>query len=342
MNSIYENPYKILVNGEEKQIQGYNIDDYSYFKLRDIAEAVGGFEVGFENDTIQLSKDGYVYNNPAIDYSKYLGSYSKLGGSLGFYWHLDVTEISEDGIVFEFSYDKEGSEYVSEKAVFTDATHAVANGKFIFKSADGSYSEEDMIFNITLEDNGIVCNDILFSFGTKTNNSQSSSSLTITDDIKNNLSDLCIRISDFNDSSTVKTKEFANNFIFYYYTGKSSSVSKYDKSLNYDFDELFYGWSEDEVIRQYRLLFGQDMPIMTNDYEDRLYKYESGYYWVHASNYGDVKYEYINSVNTDDGIDVIFNHMDSEGYSFGTVTCHIVTADNENGYILTSKKSSNY
>ena len=32
VNSIYENPYKIFVNGEEKQIQGYNIDDYSYFK----------------------------------------------------------------------------------------------------------------------------------------------------------------------------------------------------------------------------------------------------------------------------------------------------------------------
>lgn len=63
VNSIYKNPYKILVNGEEKQIQGYNIDDYSYFKLRDIADAVGGFDVYFNNDTIQLSKDGYVYDN---------------------------------------------------------------------------------------------------------------------------------------------------------------------------------------------------------------------------------------------------------------------------------------
>lgn len=63
VNSIYENPYKIFVNGEEKQIQGYNIDDYSYFKLRDIADAVGGFDVDFNNDTIQLSKDGYVYDN---------------------------------------------------------------------------------------------------------------------------------------------------------------------------------------------------------------------------------------------------------------------------------------
>ena len=55
VNSIYENPYRITVNGVEKSIQGYNIDDYSYFKLRDIADAVGGFDVDFDNDTIILS-----------------------------------------------------------------------------------------------------------------------------------------------------------------------------------------------------------------------------------------------------------------------------------------------
>ena len=69
VNSIYENPYKILVNGEEKYIQGYNVDDYSYFKLRDIANAVGGFTVDFQNDTIQISKDGYTYNNGIAYYT---------------------------------------------------------------------------------------------------------------------------------------------------------------------------------------------------------------------------------------------------------------------------------
>lgn len=57
VNSIYENPYRITVNGVDKQIQGYNIDDYSYFKLRDIADAVGGFSVGFDNETILLSTE---------------------------------------------------------------------------------------------------------------------------------------------------------------------------------------------------------------------------------------------------------------------------------------------
>ncbi len=63
VNSIYENPFPIFVNGEQKQIQGYNVDDYSYFKLRDIADAVGGFTVDFQNNAIQIAKNGYVYEN---------------------------------------------------------------------------------------------------------------------------------------------------------------------------------------------------------------------------------------------------------------------------------------
>lgn len=63
VNEIYDNPYPILVNGEQKQIQGYNIDGYSYFKLRDIADATGNFNVDFYDDTIQIAKDGYVYGN---------------------------------------------------------------------------------------------------------------------------------------------------------------------------------------------------------------------------------------------------------------------------------------
>lgn len=60
------NPFPIQLNGSEVSIEGYNIDGSTYFKLRDIANIVGGFEVDFNNDTIQLSKDGYVYDNAEI------------------------------------------------------------------------------------------------------------------------------------------------------------------------------------------------------------------------------------------------------------------------------------
>lgn len=69
--AIEPNIYPIQVNGQNVTIEGYNINDYSYFKLRDIAAAIGNFDVDFVENTIQLSKDGYVYTEDKdIEYSK--------------------------------------------------------------------------------------------------------------------------------------------------------------------------------------------------------------------------------------------------------------------------------
>lgn len=62
-----ENPFSVQLNGENVNIEGYNINDNTYFKLRDVADVVGGFEVDFQNNTIQLSKDGYVYENVTVN-----------------------------------------------------------------------------------------------------------------------------------------------------------------------------------------------------------------------------------------------------------------------------------
>lgn len=51
--SVTPNPFKIKVDGVEKNIEGYNINDNSYFKLRDIGEQVG-FDVGFEDGVIMI------------------------------------------------------------------------------------------------------------------------------------------------------------------------------------------------------------------------------------------------------------------------------------------------
>lgn len=48
------NPFPVTFNGESVSIEGYNIDGSTYFKLRDIAGIVGGFEVDFKDDTIIL------------------------------------------------------------------------------------------------------------------------------------------------------------------------------------------------------------------------------------------------------------------------------------------------
>ncbi len=56
--NIYPNPYKVVVDGKEVAIEGYNINDKSYFQLRDIGNAVG-FQVGFDaaNETVLVSTD---------------------------------------------------------------------------------------------------------------------------------------------------------------------------------------------------------------------------------------------------------------------------------------------
>ena len=53
--AVTANPFPIKVDGVSKSIEGYNINDSTYFKLRDIADAVGGFTVGFANNTITIS-----------------------------------------------------------------------------------------------------------------------------------------------------------------------------------------------------------------------------------------------------------------------------------------------
>ena len=52
--AVTANPFPVKVNGVETSIEGYNINDNTYFKLRDVADAVGGFTVGFADNTITI------------------------------------------------------------------------------------------------------------------------------------------------------------------------------------------------------------------------------------------------------------------------------------------------
>ncbi len=63
--AVTANPFPIKVDGIEKSIEGYNINDSTYFKLRDIADAVGGFTVGFTNNTITISTQAEPFDQPS-------------------------------------------------------------------------------------------------------------------------------------------------------------------------------------------------------------------------------------------------------------------------------------
>lgn len=55
-----KNIFPVQLNGEDVNIDGYNVDGYSYFKLRDISDIVGGFSVDFVENKIQIHKDDTV------------------------------------------------------------------------------------------------------------------------------------------------------------------------------------------------------------------------------------------------------------------------------------------
>lgn len=48
------NPYPVKVNGETVQIEGYNINDSTYFKIRDVAAAIGGIDVDFVDGAVTI------------------------------------------------------------------------------------------------------------------------------------------------------------------------------------------------------------------------------------------------------------------------------------------------
>lgn len=216
--TVTQNPYPVLLNGQKAKIEGYNINDSTYFKLRDIADAVGGFDVDFQNNTIQLSKDGYVYDN---DISK----------------------------------------------------------------------------------------------------------LTLTEEIKDYLAMCCMRIPAFT-KNDLSSKEFIDDFIFYFYTGKETDLKKTT-------DQIYFGWKAPIVEEQFELLFGQDIPASIKLDED-------GCYWVHTSDFGDICYVFDHASEKSNGLDVVYNRVSGDGEEvYGTTTCSISPANNQNGYIITSILSVN-
>jgi hypothetical protein len=63
---IYENPYPILVNGSEEQVEGYNINDHTFLSLPGLAKILG-IDVKFNQVTDKIEVTTAVYaQNPSI------------------------------------------------------------------------------------------------------------------------------------------------------------------------------------------------------------------------------------------------------------------------------------
>ena len=101
-----ENPFPVQLNGSNVSIEGYNIEGSTYFKLRDIADIISGFDVGFDNNTIQLVKEGYSYStnsdkNDIVYYSDkpWCPDFGAFTGAT-----LKDTTVGENGTIY-YTYD---------------------------------------------------------------------------------------------------------------------------------------------------------------------------------------------------------------------------------------------
>lgn len=99
------NPFLIQLNGQSVNMQGYNIEGNTYFKLRDIANIIGTFNVGFNDNTIQLSKDGYEYNNetPKLKFTNEINDFFIEKGIR--IPEFQSEEVGTDEFMFNFIFD---------------------------------------------------------------------------------------------------------------------------------------------------------------------------------------------------------------------------------------------
>lgn len=125
-----ENPFPVQLNGSNVSMEGYNINGSTYFKLRDIADTVGGFNVDFWDNTIELSKDGYEYDHTQVqqqnvDYSKYIGTWADESGVMG----LTINSIDSSGMNVEiYRLRGKGITYTIDSMTFVDEYTIVAQG----------------------------------------------------------------------------------------------------------------------------------------------------------------------------------------------------------------------
>lgn len=94
-----DNPFPIIYNGNQVSLQGYNIDGSTYFKLRDIANIVGGFSVGFYNNAITLTDNNFMFNSTLLTpyYGYYCNEYEQKDGT---FFSMGGNRYS-DGIVLD-------------------------------------------------------------------------------------------------------------------------------------------------------------------------------------------------------------------------------------------------
>lgn len=156
--SATENTFPVQLNGENVFLEGYNINGSTYFKLRDIASIIGGFDVDFKNNIIQLSKGGYAYSNP-LSLEKYIGSYElptvDSSGEIIGGIYLTITEITSEKVVFY--YDTLNDKRIIYRGPFYST---FVDENTVTGSSVESYYGNIVNYSLTFNEDEIIVKDI--------------------------------------------------------------------------------------------------------------------------------------------------------------------------------------
>lgn len=188
-------------------------------------------------------------------------------------------------------------------------------------------------------------------------------SIVLTDDGKEFLRAMCYYLPEFAGYASMD-EDFWRDFLFFSYTstgldedgvpvpiyGEAEYVTVYREDLGFDEGEIKI--SETWVREYVQLVFGIEMPEFYPAFENMepgrtaLY-YQDGYYYIGVSDFGEVDYQYKDMEVYQErweayawvSYDVLYINDDWEWESEGTVSFHLYSADNSNGFIILGKYS---
>lgn len=148
------NTFPVTLDGKNVYIEGYNINDSTYFGLRDISSVVGGFDVDFQNDTIILTTNRSNYVESCDIIWDETVSYGTSMLNIGNY-NITVKDVSSD------PPHMRGRLYINDVLVENNVKYKVySDGVYAYYSVDEmSYNAIYKINLSTLEKKELIKTD---------------------------------------------------------------------------------------------------------------------------------------------------------------------------------------
>lgn len=170
----------------------------------------------------------------------------------------------------------------------------------------------------------------------------------LTEQKKAFLAYICKTVYDF-DSSKKKDINFWRDFLFLSYTGLSEDTAEIVKVPRKDlgFDEPTVKVSLEEAQSYARLVFGEELPDLKPTFDEMAegqtsFFFKDGYYYIGTSDFPNFEYHFADCTvyESEDGVYAVAEYnIDFEGESnVGVVRLTLIPAENENGFIVVSKK----